>query len=69
VRDRLPNEIIAKRGVTFLRHIYSMIVAFIIWVAAVAAVAIFGQGALAPAALAILGACGGMLTFGPGRRR
>jgi len=41
-----------------------MVFAFIIWVIAVAAVAIFGQNALAPAALAILGACGGMVAFG-----
>ncbi len=44
-----------------------MIAAFIIWVVAVAAVAIFGEGQLAGVALGILGGCVGMLAFG--RRR
>jgi hypothetical protein len=41
-----------------------MVFAFIIWVAAVAAIAIFGQGQLAGVALGILGGCVGMLAFG-----
>ena len=40
------------------------LITVLITVAAVAVVAIFGQGQLAPAALAILGACGGMLAYG-----
>jgi len=46
-----------------------MIVGFIIWVAAVAAVAIFGQGQLAGVALGILGGCIGMLAFGRSSHR
>jgi len=46
-----------------------MVFAFIIWVAAVAAVAIFGQGQLAGVALGILGGCIGMIAFGRGSRR
>jgi hypothetical protein len=46
-----------------------MVVAFIIWVIAVAAVAIFAPGQLAATALTILGGCVGLLALGLRSRR